>query len=317
MTSVSAVVTSYNQKEFIFESIDSLIDQVDELIVIDDFSTDDSLGEIIESYSTRKNFKIFRNSQNMGVAASFMRGYELCSSEYILLQAGDDVSLDNRRLNQEKILNEHQNVLLSFSKPIIIDESGKLLPNSFAENSFNNPLGITNYTKDLFSKGNSICAPSAAFRKKELLKVGGFMSNFDHMQDYLAWLFLSMEGDFHFSELPVVKFRVHGNNMSRNIEDPLDPIVKSRKIEFAVAINLFIDSLSLEQTRLLFEKLEFSYLPEFSLELNKIQLKRSYPNSALLMFVLNDCYKLSSESSNAQYKVLRQLIKQLPSQVII
>ena len=66
--SLTLIVPNYNYGKFITECLDSINDQTiapNEIIVIDDCSTDESV-EIISNYTTQ-NFKFIRNDKNLGI----------------------------------------------------------------------------------------------------------------------------------------------------------------------------------------------------------------------------------------------------------
>ena len=55
MMNISAYITSYNKEKYIAKAIESILEQSlkpNELIIVDDFSTDDS-RKIIEAYKNR------------------------------------------------------------------------------------------------------------------------------------------------------------------------------------------------------------------------------------------------------------------------
>lgn len=311
MINFSGIITSYNQDSFIHESIESLATQVDELIVVDDCSTDGSYEKILRNYRNSKVIKILRNSKNLGISKSFNRGISSAQHEHIMIQGGDDISLPDRRNVQEANLMAGSNTVLSFCKPQIIDKNGNEFLTSYAQDSFNNIQGISNYFKKLFLEGNTICAPSAAFHKKNFLEIGMFSNNFDHAQDYEAWLKLSLFGDFHFDENSFVKYRIHGSNISREIKDPQHYLNTSRQIELAVIFSWFVDSLSRRQTEDVFKKLEITFNSDLSLPLNKVQLKRLINNPAILNFIIEDCYKISISSEGVEYQIVKEIIRNI------
>ena len=80
---VSVVMTTYNGIRFLKEMLDSLKNQtrkIDEVIICDDRSTDNTvefINEYIEVYNL-KNWKITVNHQNLGWEKNFLNGRRLC-----------------------------------------------------------------------------------------------------------------------------------------------------------------------------------------------------------------------------------------------
>ena len=89
---VSIIIPCYNNGQFIAQAIDSALAQsypACETIVIDDGSTDSSLG-IIKSYGSRIQW---RTKANGGAPAARNDGLELARGEYIQFLDGDDLLL--------------------------------------------------------------------------------------------------------------------------------------------------------------------------------------------------------------------------------
>lgn len=93
MIKISAIVPNYNSGRYIKRCLDSLLNQtysVEEIIVVDDCSTDESL-EIIKEYQLKySKVKVEYNLKNMGVSFSRNTGIDKANCEYILFCDGDD-----------------------------------------------------------------------------------------------------------------------------------------------------------------------------------------------------------------------------------
>lgn len=92
---VSVILTSYNSVDYINNILDSLLEQSFqsfELIVIDDFSTDNSV-EFLEHFvadNPQLSLTLIKNSKNLGQAASINIGIENAKGEYFCLVDSDD-----------------------------------------------------------------------------------------------------------------------------------------------------------------------------------------------------------------------------------
>lgn len=99
--SVSIIITSYNQKEFIFDTLQSCLNQTYnsiELIVIDDcsdpneFDKDDIKVYILLNKGPNiTNFVILVNEFNIGHSKSLAVAFAKCNSNYIVYVNGDDL----------------------------------------------------------------------------------------------------------------------------------------------------------------------------------------------------------------------------------
>ena len=95
----SIVITAYNVEQYIAKSIISAMQEgVDEIIIVEDKSTDNTLNvikEIKEHSKSNIDIHVIINEENIGAGLSRRRGIEHCKNEYILLLDGDDYLDDN------------------------------------------------------------------------------------------------------------------------------------------------------------------------------------------------------------------------------
>lgn len=91
--SVSIVVPVYNVEKYLWECLDSILDQTFqdfELILVDDGSQDKS-GEICDEYAERDTRIKVLHQENQGQAAARNHGVELSQGEWIMFVDSDDV----------------------------------------------------------------------------------------------------------------------------------------------------------------------------------------------------------------------------------
>ena len=96
--SVSVVMAVFNGSRFLRQQVDSVLAQLegdDELLVVDDASTDDSVALLRAIGSQR--IKIHCNPVNAGVRLTFQRGLQLARHDIIFLCDQDDVWLPGKR----------------------------------------------------------------------------------------------------------------------------------------------------------------------------------------------------------------------------
>ena len=287
--SCSGVIASYNQEQYIADAVASLVDQVDELIVVDDHSTDGTYEILLELSSRCANLKVIRDENKLGVSRALSLGFQMAKSEVILIQGGDDVSLPNRREIQAKSL-EINETSLTYSSPIIINESGLELDASVAP-EFKTDVSSDRHLEQLFYFGNYICAPSVGIRRKDFLKWGGFQPNLDALQDYALWLRAADAGKFFVSASPVVGYRKHGRNLSRS--DFSNQISHRRhRAELPFLLNSFLNAAS----EVCLERLlkANSNMNEFqNRQLAIVAIKLGHPDRLLRLEGIRDLFEFS------------------------
>jgi len=96
---ISVVLALYNGERFIVDQINSILSQtlpVDEIIVIDDASSDNSKRFIDNLIERNKIIKVFRNQYNKGVVKSIEIGLNYATGDYIFLSDQDDIWVENK-----------------------------------------------------------------------------------------------------------------------------------------------------------------------------------------------------------------------------
>jgi hypothetical protein len=238
MQRVGGVVSAHNQERWIAASIDSLLPEVDELVVVDDGSTDRS-GEIIASMAKRHGFRVISHGEPRGVSEAYNAAVRAVDTEVILVQGGDDVAVPGRGARTVAALSDAGTVLVH-SLPVVIDAATRLLPADCAV-EFLAGATVTDPLPYLFNRGNYICAPSVGVRRDDYLANGGFPSNIETLQDFALWLELAVRGRFHCDPDPLVRYRKHTSNLSRVVTGLDSTRSRIRAAEDAWIRNRFLD----------------------------------------------------------------------------
>ncbi|MBS1521297.1 MAG: glycosyltransferase family 2 protein [Bacteroidetes bacterium] len=126
---ISIALCTYNGEEFLPEQIDSILAQTYknlEIVIVDDCSTDKTIG-IINSYSEKdKRIKLFQNETNLGFNKNFEKALSLTSGEYISISDQDDIWLPEKL---QRLLTNIKNNWLIFSNSSYLGDlkQGRLL----------------------------------------------------------------------------------------------------------------------------------------------------------------------------------------------
>lgn len=128
---ISLVIISYNQEKYIQEAVESAFAQDYcnlEIIISDDHSQDDTWGLITRSakrYSGDHQIILNRNQHNLGIVLNLQKAVSLSSGEWIVCQAGDDVSLRHRVSSIQSKISETKGVFAIGTACRIVDSQGK------------------------------------------------------------------------------------------------------------------------------------------------------------------------------------------------
>lgn len=208
----AGVIAAFNHENYVAESVRSLAGQVDEIVVIDDCSTDNTSG-VLRDLDV-PNMKLVVHEENKGVSYSYNEAVNLARADVIVIQGGDDRSLPGRVKEQVRSLSRSKTIL-SFSQPKVIGSLGQGLPKEAATEFFS-VVDSAKIFEHLYFVGNFICAPSVAIRKIDYELYGGFNLANSYLQDYELWLKLASLGNFEMNEAPLVEYRKHMRNLSRD-----------------------------------------------------------------------------------------------------
>jgi GT2 family glycosyltransferase len=81
---ISVVIVNYNAGSFLVECIRSTLPQVDEILIVDNGSTDLSINLCLQYFDNSSKLKIIRNNANLGFAAACNIGISQASGDFIL-----------------------------------------------------------------------------------------------------------------------------------------------------------------------------------------------------------------------------------------
>ncbi len=210
---LSICIASYNQAEFLPDAIESAVNQTtppDEIIIIDDGSTDDSL-KIAKSYA-RDGRELFKNNKrlcpikvisqvNKGLSSARNTGIMNAKNwGYILFLDADDILLPNCIKVMEKACD---------------DSRADIIAPSFKEFGIRNQeVILQSATHQDFMTANRIGYFSAISHRK-LLEIGGYSPRMTWgFEDYHLWHDLLKRGaTLHVLKEVLVLYRTKPNSM--------------------------------------------------------------------------------------------------------
>lgn len=134
----------YNgEKHTIRKSIESLLNQDFEdfeLIICDNASTDNT-AQICQDYAAKdKRVKYYRNELNVGSMENFFRAFELCTSEYFMWAADDDLHEKNFISACLKTLEPDSSIALVYPKTIQITDGKKAIARDHIRADHDSPV---------------------------------------------------------------------------------------------------------------------------------------------------------------------------------
>lgn len=171
---LSVVIPAYNLERYIAECLEGVLQQqVDfeyEVICIDDASSDGTWQLMCELARQYPSLAIYQNPQNLGLAGTQRRLFELATGDIIAYMDGDDVALPGKLQALVNYLEDHPACSIAFHEAEKFDDdTGRslgLYTRDFYNAQYLRP--ITDVS-DLIRFGNYINASSVAFRRHDHL----------------------------------------------------------------------------------------------------------------------------------------------------
>ena len=175
---ISVIIPTFNRTDFICKTIESVLNQTvkaDEIIVVDDGSTDDTQKKV-------KQYDItYIYQENSGVSSARNQGIKKSKNEWIAFLDSDDIWLCDKLKSQIKFHKQNQNILISHTNERWIRDSKELKQKSHHQK----PSGFC------FLDNISFCkiGPSTVIMHKSIFdNIGYFDEDLRLCEDYDLWL---------------------------------------------------------------------------------------------------------------------------------
>jgi glycosyltransferase involved in cell wall biosynthesis len=204
---VSVIIPTYNRVQTLSRAIDSVLNQkrpVDEIIIVDDGSTDDTANQISRNYP---NVKLIRQS-NLGVSAARNAGIKQAGFEWIALLDSDDTWMPEKISAIQQAQQAQPDILLFHSEEIWIRNGVRVNP-------------MNKHRKSggwIFEHCLPLCviSPSAAVVHQSLLQsVSYFDETLPACEDYDLWLKICHQFPVAFLDRPLItKYGGHDDQLS-------------------------------------------------------------------------------------------------------
>jgi len=204
---VSIITPSYNSACFISETIESVMNQTYinwEMIIVDDCSTDNSVGIIEEYVKKDARIKLFKLGENSGAAIARNKALENASGRFIAFLDSDDLWMPDKLEKQIKFMLKNEYVFTFTSYQSFSKKHGIKV--------IRVPRKI-NYQQYL--KNTIIGCLTVILDKKKLGNIE--MLDIKTRQDMVLWLSILKKGyDAYGLDKVLSQYRVVSNSISSN-----------------------------------------------------------------------------------------------------
>lgn len=222
---VSVIITSYNQKNYLREAIESVLTQTVpccEIIIVDDCSSDGS-PELIMEYADRYSdlIRAFCHPQNLGIPKNRNSALERAQGDYVAILDGDDRFLPFKVERQLQALKETPEAQVVYSNFYLIDQSGKRMRVRYKA-----PQPSGNIFKDVFS-GKYGLLRSALINYTALKEVGFMDPHYWNYDGFELMIKLSKKYRFTYIQEPLLEKRV----LRESFQHLIDPTIALEELQ--------------------------------------------------------------------------------------
>jgi teichuronic acid biosynthesis glycosyltransferase TuaG len=211
MTSVSAVIPVHDGQDFVAEAVHSALSQttpVAECIVVDDGSTDDTHA-VLSSFGG--DITVIHQPQS-GVSRARNRGAEAARGELVAFLDHDDAWDGAKTERQLEALAADTTMVVCALQ--VVDAYG-----TEGEVKRLGPLDQLVEGMLMFDGTPTLsCSSSGLVRRNALLTMGGFDVALSMSADWDLLLRVLLRRGLAYVDEPLVRYRLHGSNMSRRVD---------------------------------------------------------------------------------------------------
>jgi len=207
---VSIFLLTYNQEQFIAQTINSILMQKTNFnfqIVIGEDCSADATRSICKTFAEKYSNKIKllpALEKNIGLIANYMRTIKACEGKYIAICDGDDYWIDENKLQKQvSFLEDNPNYSIVYSK------LKKLFPDGTFKESIQRKLKQAGDFDDLVFE-NVIPSVTVLFRNRQNISaVPTWITNFPY-GDWPTYLWILKDGGkIHFMDEITAVYRMH------------------------------------------------------------------------------------------------------------
>jgi glycosyltransferase involved in cell wall biosynthesis len=210
---VSVIIITYNRASLLKTAMQTVLDQTFEdfeLLIIDDGSPDDTENVVKAFHDPRVRY--VKHAQNQGEGGARNTGIQHAEGEYIAFLDDDDEWLPDKLQLQVALL-DSQPQQVGFVHSALIN----FYADTGAELEKRRPVDqVSGNVFDKLLAENFVILSTVLIRKACFDAVGPFDVSIPAGLDYDMWVRIAQTYEFAYIDVPLIKYRIHLNNLGRN-----------------------------------------------------------------------------------------------------
>ena len=225
MLTITVVIPNFNHGHLIEDSVLSTFEQSvppDEIIIVDDGSTDDSIPRIRKLEEKIPSVRLIPLSKNQGAIRAGNLGAKEAKSEIIFFRSADDLLLQGSISFAQQAFRQTPQAHLAFGEILFFQNE--------IESGTKETLALSNETKffspsellDIWLPDFNLPEPACFVRKSSLMALGGLKEEAKWYSGWLCFTSIALALGLAFIPKPITAFRLspdsYGTSNLRNTE---------------------------------------------------------------------------------------------------
>ncbi len=214
MPSIAVVIPNRNDSRYLPRCLDSVLRQdvkPDEIVIVDDQSTDDSVAVIRQRIRDEPRARLIANSTNVGTHGALNIGIQGAKSDYVVLLSSNDFVLPGFFARAKSCLGKFPSAGVWSALSVIVDDSDTLLglqPTPIVA------LGDAYFTpaesiRLAYKFGNWFGQPTMTYKRSGLIELGMLDSSCAGLADLIVALAIASKYGAIFSPEILGAIRIH------------------------------------------------------------------------------------------------------------
>jgi len=218
---ISVYITSYNQKRYLIEAIESVLNQTlrpSQIVVVDDCSTDGS-QEVIAGYASKYGdlFTPVFHTSNQGIAPTRNDGLRATTGSHVTHVDGDDRFLPTKLETEARLLQDNPDAQIAFSDYYYINGEGTRTGRwALREKPPQGDVFCQAFARDF---PNHSLFRNALINREAWQSIGLYDPNLSIYEDYDMLVRLTKRLRVVYSDEPLSEYRLHEVGLSRASAD--------------------------------------------------------------------------------------------------
>jgi glycosyltransferase involved in cell wall biosynthesis len=244
---ITCIAPSFNHGKFVKFFIESILNQTEqnfELIIVDDFSQDNNIDEILKFKD--KRIKLIRHEYNKGIGQALNTAFKFARGKYIVFAGTDDIFEPVHFETVSRYLDTNPKVGAYYCSLSLIDENNneiKDISNEYIRKDINR----FSILRTIFFLGNNLLDPGKTIRREIVKKQSPFSNSMLSTIDVKSHVDTALATNIYTSDQRLVKYRLSGVS-NTNID-----FFRREQLEIDLLMNSFLQIKNVQLLEKIFE----------------------------------------------------------------